>query len=55
MKRSLCLLAAAIVLAGCGNESATAPSGKASGKTIAVGMMPKLVGIPYFNACRQGA
>ncbi len=55
MKRFLCMLAAAVVFGGCGKESTTAPSGKASGKAITVGMMPKLVGIPYFNACRQGA
>jgi len=48
-------VAAAILVAGCGEEAGKAPGGKAAGKTITVGMIPKLVGIPYFNACRQGA
>jgi rhamnose ABC transporter rhamnose-binding protein len=53
----LASVAAAICLVGCREEATTAPSpgGKAGGKAVTVGMMPKLVGIPYFNACRQGA
>jgi rhamnose ABC transporter rhamnose-binding protein len=56
MNRFLCVLAfaaAAISLTGCGEDATTGDP--AQGKTLTVGMMPKLVGIPYFNACRKGA
>jgi ABC-type sugar transport system substrate-binding protein len=36
-------------LAGCGGR----PS--ASNRTLKVGFIPKLTGIPYFNACKKGA
>jgi ABC-type sugar transport system substrate-binding protein len=35
-----------LLLAGCGGRSA---------RPYTVGFMPKLVGIPYFNACKKGA
>jgi len=54
-------IAAGFVLALSGCEpggapppATTAPAAPAA-KTITVGMMPKLTGIPYFNACRRGA
>jgi ABC-type sugar transport system substrate-binding protein len=40
------VLALMSLLAGCGNRSA---------RPFTVGFMPKLVGIPYFNACEKGA
>ncbi|MFM8583841.1 MAG: substrate-binding domain-containing protein [Planctomycetaceae bacterium] len=55
----LCLLAG-----GCsaGSEPATPPAGdagpagpRAGAARLRVGMMPKLVGIDYFNECRKGA
>lgn len=36
-------------------SSGGAPSGSASGEKVRLGVMPKNIGIPYFNACRQGA
>jgi rhamnose transport system substrate-binding protein len=49
MKRLLgvALLLAALGAAGC-------PGGPGS-RQFSVGFMPKLVGIPYFNACKRGA
>lgn len=38
---------AALLAAGCG--------GKAEGKRFKVGVMPKITGIAYFNACERGA
>lgn len=53
------LLALPLILAACQRRAAapgaeSAPPGGASGK-LTVAMMPKLIGIDYFNACRQGA
>jgi len=51
MARNVFKLGLAIALAalvGCGEKGG-------AGKKLTVGMMPKLVGIPYFNACRLGA
>jgi ABC-type sugar transport system substrate-binding protein len=45
MRRLIPLLCGVVVLAGCGPER----------KPTKVGFMPKLVGIPYFNACKKGA
>jgi ABC-type sugar transport system substrate-binding protein len=59
----------ALSLAGCtspssssgGSGSTPAPAGTApstgtsSAGTIKLGIMPKQIGIPYFNACKQGA
>ncbi|MCY2962685.1 MAG: substrate-binding domain-containing protein [Planctomycetota bacterium] len=50
-----------LTLLGCGVETTTpiAPgngsSGGSAGKKLRVGMMPKLVGIDYFNECKKGA
>jgi ABC-type sugar transport system substrate-binding protein len=52
MRSLLPLLLAIAVAPGCGPRDSGGPS---TGKTIQVGMVPKLAGIPYFNACRQGA
>jgi rhamnose transport system substrate-binding protein len=52
---ALAIVTAAIFLVGCGKGNPKAPGTRAAGQPITVGMMPKLVGIPYFNACRQGA
>jgi ABC-type sugar transport system substrate-binding protein len=47
MRRTVPVLWAvlALALAGCGHER----------KPTKIGFMPKLVGIPYFNACKKGA
>lgn len=58
---SLCLVA--LIAAGCSKQTAPAPTagnsaqaGPAAGeKKLVIGVMPKLVGIDYFNACEQGA
>lgn len=51
--RGFCWLFLAGLLSGCGTP-ADAPSEK-SGASLRMGMMPKLVGIGYFNACQEGA
>ena len=45
------------VAGGCGTEPKAGPPGAAphAGKTLRMGMMPKLMGISYFNQCRKGA
>jgi rhamnose transport system substrate-binding protein len=62
MRRNGAAVGLALVLAamaGCGEKGAESPgkggTGGKAGKTLTIGMMPKLVGIPYFNACRRGA
>jgi rhamnose transport system substrate-binding protein len=53
MNVRLCgLLAAVVFLAGCGNKG---NSGRETTDQLRMGMMPKLVGIGYFNACQKGA
>src|SRR5947209_302708 len=49
MKRFLCFLLplSLAFLAGCARKPAD--------RAFRIGFMPKLVGIPYFNACRRGA
>jgi ABC-type sugar transport system substrate-binding protein len=48
MYRLLACLLACLSLAGC--------SGRRSGnRALRVGFIPKLIGIPYFNACKKGA
>lgn len=64
-RRLALLLVLALVLASCGvgqqptegdSGGGTAEdTGGASGETAKICMMPKLVGIPYFNASEQGA
>lgn len=39
----------AFALTGCDSGSSSRPG------VLKIGLMPKLVGIPYFNACRKGA
>lgn len=53
----LCLVALAL---GCSPRPAPDPAqdppqGTAEAKSLKIGMMPKLVGIEYFNACEKGA
>jgi rhamnose ABC transporter rhamnose-binding protein len=53
---ALTLVVAVAVLNGCSRRGE--PGGeptRASGKAVTIGMLPKLIGIPYFNACRKGA
>jgi rhamnose transport system substrate-binding protein len=45
----------ALIGAACGGEVGGGPSAGAADEDIKVCMMPKLVGIPYFNASQQGA
>src|SRR5262245_2070829 len=47
MKRLLLSLLLIIGGAGCATKSADRP--------VKIGFMPKLVGLPYFNACQRGA
>jgi rhamnose transport system substrate-binding protein len=47
MKRLFVILAGLMFVVGCNSSK---PSGKPK-----MGFMPKLVGIPYFNACKRGA
>lgn len=55
-----CFLAIAVVLAGCGEKPQSSPTQPASGLPMAGGkpiiaMLPKLINIDYFDACRRGA
>lgn len=53
-KTCVALLTSALLLVcltGCGNSS----DGSGGPRRLKMGMMPKLVGIGYFNACQQGA
>jgi ABC-type sugar transport system substrate-binding protein len=47
----------ALLVVGCGKQGGTPPNdGKPfSGERLRIGFMPKLTGIPYFNACKKGA
>lgn len=49
MLRTMCLLLTCVTLIGC------APSVEPGPERITIGMMPKLIGISYFNACQKGA
>src|SRR4030095_3775942 len=58
--RSACVLLAAAALAGCGSkeslssgEKSTAE--KAQGGRLVIAMLPKLINIDYFDACKRGA
>ena len=44
---SLCLCASVVSSSGCANRSGPRP--------VKIAFMPKLIGIPYFNACQRGA
>ncbi|MFO0947821.1 MAG: substrate-binding domain-containing protein [Planctomycetota bacterium] len=57
MLRHVVTLAVFLLPMGCGGgkENAQPGSNTAGGKTLRMGMMPKLVGIGYFNACQKGA
>jgi rhamnose transport system substrate-binding protein len=48
------LLLTVATLLGCGHESGP-KAGSSQQVVFKIGFMPKLVGIPYFNACRRGA
>src|SRR5438270_13725791 len=54
MKKLLCVLAVLLLtgLAGCPKPAGTGP---AACQPFRLGFMPKLTGIPYFNACKKGA
>jgi ABC-type sugar transport system substrate-binding protein len=52
MYRTLLWALATVSLAGC--SGAKSPD-KAERSTLRVGFIPKLTGIPYFNACKKGA
>lgn len=53
----LCVLVSACSRRGQEPASTRPDTGAAarSGKVVRIGMLPKLIGIPYFNACRAGA
>lgn len=61
MKNSLLLLAAALILFGCGTPPSDTPTSTsagekpAAGKKIRVAMLPKKKGVPYFTSCSEGA
>lgn len=42
-------------LIGCGGPSANRSANSSANRPLRLGFMPKLVGIPYFNACKRGA
>ena len=50
-------LVAAFLLTGpgCGEQKSGMSSSKSDKKTFKMGMMPKITGIAYFNACEKGA
>lgn len=55
-----CLAAAAVLLAGCGDKTQTSNTPAPAASTqkpdrITIGMMPKLINIDYFDACKRGA
>jgi ABC-type sugar transport system substrate-binding protein len=53
MYRYFCVLAVSVPIAaliGCSGST-----GDGGGEQLRIGFMPKLVGIPYFNACKRGA
>lgn len=62
MKHSLLISVLAalvgVLLAGCGNPSDTSPSSTGrnqSGGNVVIAMLPKLINIDYFDACKRGA
>jgi rhamnose transport system substrate-binding protein len=57
-KRIVAALLLALVAGGCGSsppKGGEAGGAAPSGRTLRMGMMPKLMGISYFNQCRKGA
>jgi ABC-type sugar transport system substrate-binding protein len=56
MTRILLCALGVLALAGCSGKTGD-PAGPAPGQasSVKVGFIPKLTGIPYFNACRRGA
>jgi len=56
---ALAFVAAPLLLAGCSSsdsaKSGKSRSGEKTSHTLQIAMMPKLVGIDYFNAVQQGA
>jgi rhamnose transport system substrate-binding protein len=60
LPRWLIVLLLPLLLAACERRASAPgggapPPGSAAGEKLRIAMMPKLVGIDYFNACRQGA
>src|SRR5215208_5810454 len=51
----LALLATACERRASGPGGGTGAPSSSAGGTLRIAMMPKLVGIDYFNACQQGA
>ena len=52
------VIVSALITISCNDSDAPSDGGAKSGSstaTIRIGMMPKLVGIDYFNACEKGA
>lgn len=51
------LLAASVVLAGCGKQSdkASPGPGVSGGKSVSIYMLPKKKGLAYFSSCAEGA
>ena len=56
MRRTIatCFVLSAALLGGC-SRPAEGPSPASGGKTLRIGMLPKLKGISYFQACERGA
>jgi ABC-type sugar transport system substrate-binding protein len=57
MRRILLVALVTPFLAACSGKTdeSARPSPRADGTTVRVGFIPKLTGIPYFNACKRGA
>jgi ABC-type sugar transport system substrate-binding protein len=53
--KAVLLVALAVVVASCGVGQQPSQAGGGGGGPTKICMMPKLVGIPYFNAAEQGA
>jgi hypothetical protein len=56
---SIGCLVAGLFIAGCGKKEAPASDSPASpagtGNKVVVAMLPKLINIDYFDACKRGA
>src|SRR5215475_6949670 len=50
----LCILAS-LFIAGCEQKAAAPSAASGSGRKLVVALLPKLINIDYFDACKRGA